>query len=192
MQEQQSWDRETPEGDRRGPIRLGVLIAVLFAIAIVVWMVTSGGDDNSTSNEARAPEAAQPTAIAELAESRGDPVYWAGEQGDITLELSETEGGRVYVRYLTGDAQPGDARAEFLTVGTYEFAQPIPALERLANQFRGVKRKAPNGGIVYFTRDKPTNVYLAYPGEDVQIEVYHPDPKVAKDLVTSGQIVPVK
>jgi hypothetical protein len=36
------------------------------------------------------------------------------------------------------------------------------------------------------------NVYLAYPGQDVQVEVYSPTPGEAARLVQQGKIVPVE
>jgi hypothetical protein len=101
------------------------------------------------------------------------------------------EEGRTFVRYLTEGAEPGDPRPDFLTVGTYAFPGAVESLQELAGEAGGVERSAPGGGVVYFNRDQPQSVYLAYPGMDIQIEVYDPDPVRAKNLVTSGQIVPI-
>ena len=50
---------------------------------------------------------------------------------------------------------------------------------------------APRGAIAVYSKSRPTNIYLAYPGSDVQIEVYDPSPAQARSLVASGRVVPV-
>ncbi len=41
------------------------------------------------------------------------------------------------------------------------------------------------------SKSSKTNVYLAYPNEDVQVEVYSPVPGEAAKLVSQGKIVSV-
>jgi hypothetical protein len=170
-------------------ILLGVIVVV---IAVAIWLIARGGGNNSSSSaEVRSPEAVTAAELGEFAGESETPIYWAGEQPGATLELSTSEGGRTYVRYLTGGAEPGDPRAQFLTVGSYQFADPVAALEALAKEPGGVQRTVPGGGIAYFNRERPQNVYLAYPDQEVEIEVFDPEPVRAKELVTTGQIVAV-
>ncbi len=188
---QASEDRPRADASRRRR-RLLIVLGIVVLIAIGIWLITKGGGDSgsSSSSGVRSPEAVTPAELSEVAGESKTPIYWAGDQPESTIELSETE-GRTYVRYLTEGAEPGDARPNFLTVGSYQFADPVAALEKLAENPGGVKRTVPGGGVAFFNHERPQNVYLAYPDEEVQIEVYDPDPKVAKKIVTSGQIVPV-
>ena len=179
----------------RGYLRLGSLLVTLFLVAIATWVFGGcGGGNDTTSAESGAvsAEIVDAEALKERSEDEEMPIYWAGEQAGAELELSVPEEGRTYVRYLTGGAQAGDPQPNFLTVGTYAFAEPIPALEELAKKPGGVQRSVPGGGIAYFNRNGPTSVYLAYPGQEVQIEVFDPNPKRSKELATSGAIVPIK
>ncbi len=163
--------------------------------AIATWVLGGcGGGSDSTSSESEtvSAEIVNAEGLKERSEDEELPIYWAGEQAGTELELSVPEEGRTYVRYLTGGAQAGDPQPNFLTVGTYAFAEPIPALEELAKKPGGVQRSIPGGGIAYFNRKGPTSVYVAYPGQEVQIEVFDPNPARAKQLATSGAIVPIK
>ncbi len=162
----------------------------LAAILLVVWLVSGDDDDSSTSGSG----GAEIVSVEELEDAVADekePVYWAGEEEGAELELSQPGEGRTYVRYLTGGAEAGDQRADYLTVGTYVKADAVAALRRQAKESNGVLGTAPGQAVVYFNRNQPTSVYLAYPGVDVQIEVYDPDFTRALQLVNSGQIVPV-
>jgi hypothetical protein len=180
--------------DNRGQLRLVAVLIALPLIAIAIWAIggCGGGGDNSSSESTVSAEIVDAEALKERSEDEEMPIYWAGEQAGTELELSVPEEGRTYVRYLTGNAEAGDPQPNFLTIGTYAFAEPVPALEELAEKPGGVQRSVPGGGIAYFNRNGPNSVYLAYPGQEVQIEVFDPDPKRAKELATSGAIVPIK
>ena len=142
-------------------------------------MATTPLDSSSASRAATGgAEAVSADTLRERATELGSPIYWAGPQEGATLELTEENAGEaVYVRYLTGGAEPGSKNTEFLTIGTYAFADPVKALEEQAKQSGGRLSSAPGGGAVYHDRDTPNSFYLAYPGTEVQVEVYDPDPE---------------
>jgi hypothetical protein len=174
---------------------LGVALGVLIAAVLVFWLVLddSGSDDGGEPAAASAPAEAEIVSVdslLETAEERETPIYWAGLPKDAELELSEPEESLTYVRYLTGGAEAGDPRP-FLTVGSYEIEDPAASLRRQGKRANGVVASAPEGGVVYFDRDEPKSVYLAYPGVDVQVEVFAPNFQQALQLVTSGEITPI-
>jgi hypothetical protein len=175
--------------------RLGAVIAGAIVVALVAWLIfhdSGGGSSGNETAKAGEPEAATVSSLQGTAAKLGTPVYWAGPQKGSELEVTESEGGeRVYVRYLTGGAEIGDPRPAFLTVGTYAFKDPVKALRQQSKKPGGELSTAPGGGTVYVNGGRPQSVYVAYPGVEVEIEVYDPDPAKARDLVASGQIVPV-
>lgn len=168
---------------------LGVLGAVL-----LISLLDNGNDDSSSEEESASTASAAIVSADELSEKATEqetPIYWAGEQNGAEIEFSQPQASRTYVRYLTGGAEAGDPNAEFLTIGTYEFKDAAKALKDQAKKPDGVLAAAPGGGVVYFNTTHPQSVYLAYPGEETQIEVYDPNPKRSLGLVSSGLIVPV-
>jgi hypothetical protein len=169
----------------------GVLAAAGVVIVVLVLLLTSGSDDSSPSGPG-APEILSVDALSEAVAAEDPPVYWAGERQGTELELSRPEPGQTYIRYLTDGAQAGDERADFLTIGSYAQADPIAALERQGEKPGGVIADAPGNATVYFNRNQPRSVYLAYPGVEAQIEVYDPKFSRALQLVNSGQIVPIR
>jgi len=151
----------------------------------------SGGSDSSSSTSQGAAEIVSPDALRETASEATTPVYWAGEQDETELELSQPDRERTYVRYLTGNAEAGDKRAAFLTVGTYSQPNAIASLRRQAERAGGTLAHAPGNATVYYDRANPGSVYLAYPGAPVEVEVFDPSFRRALRLVESGQIVAV-
>jgi hypothetical protein len=168
-------------------VRIAALLGLgLVAVVVGLLLIVGGSGGSSKSGTA---EIVNVEGLQKAAASQGRPIYWAGERAGSEIELSQPDPSRTYVRYLTGGAKVGDPRAIFLTVATYAHDNPVGALRHQGREPGGVLASAPGGATVYFNRNRPHSVYLAYPGVDVQIEVYDPDFKRALRLVESGQIV---
>jgi hypothetical protein len=178
------------QSDRPG-VRIGAVIAVAIAVAVGVWLLFLRDDDESSAPaELGQPFIGSVDDIGGLADSAGHTVYWAGEQPDTELELTEYQDGRVYVRYLTGGVAAGDPNPSYLTVGSYPFADAYGALEALGRREGYVRSDLDDGTIVVHNSDAPQSVYLAKEGEDVQVEVFSPDPAQALEIAESGSVVP--
>jgi len=186
------WREQSAEARlTRRQARLGAGLATAIAVLLVLWLLI---DDNDPAEPEPVTGGARIVGADELrrmAAAGKDPVYWAGPPAGSQLELSRPEATRTYVRYLVGDAEAGDRRP-FLTVGSYRIGDAAAVLRRQGARPGGVLATAPRGGTVYFERKSPQSVYLAYPGENVEIEVYAPSFQQALGLVTSGRIVPVE
>lgn len=132
-----------------------------------------------------------PSGLETIASTLGQPIYWAGSMRGTTLELTNATNGRIYVRYLPSGIALGDP-GQYLTVGTYPFENAYEATKALASQEQMTSANLPGGGIaVYSKATAANNAYIAEPGVPFQVEVFHPTPGKARDLVTSVQVVPV-
>jgi hypothetical protein len=125
--------------------------------------------------------------LTTLVASLGQPVYWVGVQSGSRYELTRVDNGSVFLRYLPAEALAGDKRP-FRTVGTYPVANAFSVIETLTKEPGARKRSLSGGGLLYFSAQRPTNVYLAYPNLDYQIEVYDPTPGAALHLILTGQL----
>jgi hypothetical protein len=170
--------------------RLGALLAVGLAAFLIGWLVF-GGDDES-SQPASPASAASESKLREFAGSASHPVYWAGPRVSQTYELTRTSDGRVYVRYLPEGTKAGDPRPQFLTVGTYPRRNAFAELRRASRAPGAATRKLPEGGLMVFNERTPASVYFGYPDAAYQVEVFHPTPNAARDLVLAGQVLPVR
>ncbi len=179
---------------RQPQLRIGAVVAVALAIGFVVWLLVRGGGGSSTSSTPTLP-AVGPTAVSvndlgNAADKAGHTVYWAGPVPNTRYELTQTPSGSIYVRYLPQGAPVG-TKALFTLVGSYPVTNAYKVLQGLAKKSDETSFTAPGGAIAVYSQASPTNVYLAYPDSNVQIEVYDPSPKRARRLITSGQIAPV-
>jgi hypothetical protein len=178
-------------------VRIGAVIAIAAVAAFLVWFfairdTSDNGGGGQGAQNTLAPVAATEADISDLAKKNDQEIFWAGNQpGTSDLELTQTADGNVYVRYLTGNASVGTPKPSYLTVGTYPFPNAFHALEVIAKRPGAVTKNVADGGLAVTNTNSPRSVYLAYPKQDFQVEVYDPDPKKALDLVTSGDIQPV-
>lgn len=172
---------------------LALLVVAL--VALLAWQAAGGGDDDEPADVPKRPPGAarivSAAGLREAAASAAMPVYWAGPRSGATLELSESGKARVYVRYLTGGAGAGDSRPAFLTVGTYRSPGALEALRVNAKQSGDQLRKAPRGAFAWVDPQRPNSVYLARAGEDFQVEVYDPSPRIARGVALSPRLRPV-
>jgi hypothetical protein len=189
-----------PPAWSRPDVRIGAVIAVALAVAFIVWLLVRGGGDSTTTTstpaqtstvKAVAPRVASQAELRALAVQLGHPVYWVGSESGRAYELTMTSDARVFVRYLPSGVKAGTKSAGYTFVGTYPFNAPQHALQGLAKN-GDVSFSAPGGGLAVYAPSTPTNIYVAFPRSNVEIEVYDPSPKRARSLVASGQVQPVR
>ena len=178
----------------RPDVRIGAVLAIAALVALVVWLLVRGGgsgSENQRTAEPISPVAASPSRIRDLSVEVGRPIYWLGPEEGKVYELQRTIQDRIYVRYLPPSASIGTKQAGYPLVGTYPVSNAYSVLKGLAEASGESSFKAPRGGIAVYSKAQPTNIYLAFPGSDVQIEVYDRSPSEARSLVSSGRVVPV-
>jgi hypothetical protein len=190
-------ERTLPPWARDSRVRVGLIVAVAVVVAIVVWLLVRDNDNGSSSSAvatgpAIGPVAATQDRLRRLADDEGHDVYWIGPENNTTYELTRTSAGRIFVRYLPKGVPIGVDRADYTIVGTYPVPNATSVLQGLAQKSGENKLSVPNGGIAVYSSSQPTNVYVAYPGSNLQIEVFDPSADRAQRLVTSGQLEPVR
>jgi hypothetical protein len=171
--------------------RIGAVVAVAALVGLLVWIAIGDDEDSTPASEGTPPVATTEADLLTFSGEAGHPVYWAGDIEGTRLEEHRSADGDIFVRYLTGDAEIGDPRQDYLTIGTYPVADAYDVLQRQAEQPGSVTSHTPDGGFVLTNENNLNSVYIAFQAQDLEIEVYDPDPKRAFKLATSGEIVPV-
>jgi hypothetical protein len=168
------------------------VLAIAVVIGFGVWLLVKDDDDDSSAGKGSgAPAAATVDDLRSLARSVGHPVYWAGPREGFKYELTHTNRGNIYVRYLPEDVDIGDGRPLYLTVGTYPLARAYEGVRREARRDGSITRKLPNGGLAVANPERRSSVYFSYPRSGYQIEVFDPSPQRARNLVFSGRVKPI-
>jgi len=115
--------------------------------------------------------------------------YWTGPLKDATYSINATTPGQVFIRYIPKGMDCGSTEAKFRVIATYSETDAYNSTLQAGNQAEGVSLSNPDGSVVYFSKNAPNNVYVAYPNLDYQIEIYDPDAKTAVTLATTSNQV---
>ncbi len=163
-------------------------VAVLALLVLLVALLTRDDDGGSSEDEPEIVTAAQ---LSEFAADADRPVYWVGGAKEgVEYELKEAPEGDVHVRYVEEGTEPGEGT--FLTVVTYPAADGVAALERSADSRKDLELgRTDNGAALLIDPESPKNANLAYPDEDVHIEVFSPVPGEALRLAVGDEVEPV-
>jgi hypothetical protein len=186
----------TPARDDRRPLRRRrwFLITPTTLVALAACAGTAffllQDDRANQSPAAAAPAAVSESTLAAFAASHDDPVYWVGPIASRTLELTATVGG-TFVRYLPLGAPVGDSERA-ITVGTYPMPGAHATAERRASAPGMTSLETADGGLVVWSKARPTSVYVAFRGVPQLVEVYAPDADEARRLALSGRVRPVR
>jgi hypothetical protein len=177
-------------------VRVGAVLAIALAAGFVAWLVLRDDDGSPSASSTTVastggPVAATPGALRSLSAEVGHPLYWIGNEPNTTYELTRTSGGRVFIRYLPPGVPIGVRQARYTIVGTYPVANALGVLRRLSKRHGEKRLLVPRGGLAVYSTSTPTNVYVAYPDSNLQIELFDPSPERARQLVTSGRVGPV-
>jgi hypothetical protein len=184
-----------PGEGKLDPKRVRQGAAALLAIAVVVVGIVAlsgGSDDNGSSGGENEAVSLSASELIARASSLGGPAYWIGPRtGTSGYELTETAEGRIYIRYLTDEAEAGDQRPDFLTVGTYPVAEAGKALEGVAKRGEGQTLSQHEGYEVLSSGG--TNAYVVFDDQpDIQVEVFSPQQSEAAELADSGALKPLQ
>jgi len=114
----------------------------------------------------------------------GVDVYWAGPVDGAKYTLSAPAEGQVYLRYLPNGDGLTDTKPNYVVIATYTTADAFTATQAAGNQSNGVTFINNQGAAVYYNKDVPSNVYVAYPNLSYQIEVFSPIAATALDIAS--------
>ncbi len=180
----------TARSEISGLLPLGV--AVVIAAALVGWLLLNHGKPSPATKVAAGPVLVSSVQLASAAHSLGHPIYWAGPRDDSSYELTVTDSGRVYVRYLPRGTAAGDRRAEFLTVGTYPGDHAYKNLKKVSTGPAVHSNLLDDGRLLVAPKRLPRSVYLAYPNGQYQVEVYDSSAGEARRLALNGLITQIR
>lgn len=110
-------------------------------------------------------------------------VYWAGPQDGAKYTLIASTPGVAFVRYLPGGVGLNDTKTLFRAIGTYTQKNAFAVSTAGAAASGNVGFVSADGNAVFYSKARPTNVYVGIKGKDVQVEVFDPVVDQALGLV---------
>jgi hypothetical protein len=122
----------------------------------------------------------------------GVTAFWAAPESGATYTATVGSTLDVLIRYIPEGASVEEVADQTLMIATYPVPGAYAALEVAAQEANAISSVTEDGALVYYRSDLPSNVYLAYPDQPFQIEVFDPSGGRALELATEpGRIQPV-
>jgi hypothetical protein len=173
----------------KGAKRTLFLAVTAVVVVVTVILVAGGGDDDSSS---QSPQVLSEAELIEQVDDLGQTVYWVGPQpGSEGFELTPTEDGSVFLRYVPDGASGKDPETEYVTVGTYPVPDAQGALLSAKESSPGAKLTEHDGYQVL--EGGPKNVYVVFSAQpELQIELYSPEPGEADQLANAGVLTTIE
>jgi len=119
--------------------------------------------------------------------------YWSGPETNALYSLIANANGQVFVRYLTNGQGLSDTSAKYRVIASYPQANAYSVTQAAGNQANAISFINADGAQVFYSKSYSTNVYLAFPESQYEIEIFDPGSGVALGLATnSGKIIQIK
>ena len=130
--------------------------------------------------------------LKDVVRELGETVYWAGPVRGAKYTINAQNTGAIYVRYLPGGKDISDNSPKFRVVATYKEENAYDATLAAGNQQNGVSlNRADETGVIYYNKNSPTNVYVAFKAQPFQIEIFDPEAETSLALANDSEAIRV-
>ena len=167
------------------------LMLISFALgSVLTYSLTSPSNNSSTVSTSTFTDvttgkvALTESELIDAVKQLGVDVYWAGPVKGAKYTLAVPADGQAYVRYLPNGDGLTDTKPNYVVIATYTTTNAFSATQAAGNQSNGVTFVNTEGAAVFYNKDTPTNVYVAYPNLNYQIEVFDPIAATALDIAS--------
>mgnify|MGYP006281804895 CR=1 FL=1 len=168
------------------------------AVLTFLLLLISGSARNLLPNSSGANEVAGQVALTEgelinLVKSKNVTAYWVGPINGMKYALTITTDNQVFVKYLPNGEGINDLKPNYKVIATYPEQAAYDITRAAGTQSNAISFINSDGAAVYYSKDRATNVYVAYTGQPYEIEVFDPDAAVSLESATKpGGVVLIK
>ena len=160
---------------RRGVAIFSSLVTLVLTLSFSSLFATNPLDTTTLAARISGGVLLSESDLKDVVSKLGETVYWVGPMRGAKYTINAQNVGAIYVRYLPNAKGISDTSPNYRVIATYKEANAYDATLAAGNQPNGVSfAKEDGAGVVYYNKNTPTNVYLAYKAMPFQIEVFDP------------------
>ena len=173
--------------------KTSILVVLSFLIGCLLTFAVLSNSSKSESASGSTPVfteiiagkvALTESELIEAVKKLGVDAYWAGPVAGAKYTLAVPADGQAYIRYLPNGQGLEDTNPNYVVIATYTTTDAFTATQAAGNSSSGVTFINADGAAVYYNKDTPTNVYVAYPNQNYQIEVFNPISATALEIAS--------
>lgn len=170
----------TPKKKSSRKIQILILVVILAIGGFFLLQHQRSGNDVAKIQGKVALSASE---LRDVVVAKKITAYWAGPQDGAKYTLIATTPGVAFVRYLPGGVGLNDTKTLFRAIGTYTQKNAFAVSTAGAAANGNVGFVNADGNAVFYSKARPTNVYVGIKGKDIQVEVFDPVVDQALGLV---------
>ena len=160
---------------RRGVAIFTALVTLVLTLSFSSLFATNPLDTTTLAARISGGVILSESDLKDVVSKLGETVYWVGPMRGAKYTINAQNVGAIYVRYLPNSKGISDTSPKYRVIATYKETNAYDATLAAGNQPNGVSfAKEDGAGVVYYNKNTPTNVYLAYKSLPFQIEVFDP------------------
>jgi hypothetical protein len=175
---------------RRGVAIFTALVTLVLTLSFSSLFATNPLDTTTLAARISGGVILSESDLKDVVSKLGETVYWVGPMRGAKYTINAQNVGAIYVRYLPNAKGISDTSPKYRVIATYKEKNAYDATLAAGNQPNGVSFAKENGaGVVYYNKNTPTNVYLAYKSLPFQIEVFDPAAETALAMANDSNKV---
>ena len=175
---------------RRGVAIFSSLVTLVLTLSFSSLFATNPLDTTTLAARISGGVLLSESDLADVVSKLGETVYWVGPMRGAKYTINAQNVGAIYVRYLPNAKGISDTSPNYRVIATYKEANAYDATLAAGNQPNGVSfAKEDGAGVVYYNKNTPTNVYLAYKALPFQIEVFDSTAETALAMANDAKII---
>jgi hypothetical protein len=177
---------------RKGVASVTAVITLVLTLGFSSLFATNPLDTTTLAARISGGVALTEDELKDVVLTLGETVYWSGPQRGAKYTINAQNVGAIYVRYLPDGEGISNTSPNYRVIATYKEENGYDATLAAGNQANGVSVVRPdNIGVIYYNKNTPTNVYLAYRNQPYQIEIFDPSAEVALDIANDDTKVQI-
>ena len=175
---------------RRGVALVTAVVTLVLTLSFSSLFATNPLDTTTLAARISGGVALSESDLKDVVSKLGETVYWAGPMRGAKYTINAQNVGAIYVRYLPNSKGISDTSPKYRVIATYKETNAYNATLAAGNQANGVSfAKEDGAGVVYYNKNTPTNVYLAYKALPFQIEVFDSTAETALAMANDAKII---
>ena len=175
---------------KKGVAFVTAIISIVLTLGFSSLFASNPLDTTTLAARISGGVALSESELKDVVKKLGENVYWAGPMRGAKYTINAQNVGAIYVRYLPDGKGISDNSPIYRVVATYKEANGYDATLAAGNQPNGVSLfRSDNSGVIYYNKNTPTNVYLAFKSQPYQIEVFDPSAEVSLAIANDANTI---
>jgi hypothetical protein len=167
-------------------ITVAAVLGLIIGAGAIYLQQSAASQENLLAGQLSGRVALEEAELRTLIRENDIVAYWSGPEENCKYALIVNGSGQVFIRYLKDGFGIDDATSNYRVIGTYPQVDSFSITKAAGNQANAISFVNPDGAQVFYSKEFPANVYVAFPDVNYQIEIFDPETGVSLNIATTA------